>query len=300
MRRGLRCFALLAAALLCQSARAQGRIDCAAFESRIMAQKIHYCVMLPPGYDSAAAAKPPRLYPVLYFLHGLGDNEQTLFKSGGWNTIEDLRQQHKISDFLVAAPEGLATFYINSADGRTRYSDFFLKEFIPHVESHYSIRRQRASRGVSGVSMGGYGALRFAFANPELFSSVSAQSPALVSESPSPKTHPMPPSNPLSRVLAPVFGNPVDVRHWNQNSPFVLAKQNRAGILTSRLAIYFNCGQDDDFGFEDGVAELDRQLQAEHIPHESHIYPGNHGSEYFMAHLAETMMFHSRHFDAGK
>jgi S-formylglutathione hydrolase FrmB len=300
MRRRLSCFVLLAVAMPCQSARGQGRIDCNALQSRILAQKIHYCVMLPPSYDSGAAAKPPRLYPVLYFLHGLGDNEQTLFKSGGWNTIEDLRLQHKISEFLVAAPEGLATFYINSADGHTRYSDFFLKEFIPYVESHYSVRRQRASRAISGVSMGGYGALRFAFANPELFSSVSAQSPALVPESPRAKSRPMPPSNPLSRVLGPVFGNPIDVRHWNQNSPFVLAKTNRVAILASRLAIYFNCGKDDDFGFEEGVAELDRQLQGEHIPHESHIYPGNHSSEYFLAHLAETMVFHSRYFDGGK
>jgi S-formylglutathione hydrolase FrmB len=148
--------------------------------------------------------------------------------------------------------------------------------------------------------MGGYGALRFAFANPETFSSVSAQSPALVSESPRLRTRPMPPSNPLDRLLTPVFGNPVDVPHWNQNSPFVLAKQSRAKILSTRLAIYFNCGQDDDFGFERGAAELHRQLQAERIPHEYHIYPGNHSSEYFLAHLAETMIFHSRNFGADK
>jgi len=286
--------------LLVTAAHAQGRIDCNSFQSRMLAQKVHYCVMLPPAYDAATTAKPPRLYPVLYFLHGLGDNEQTLFKSGGWNTIEDLRQQYKISNFLVVAPEGFATFYINSADGHTRYSDFFVREFMPYIESHYSIRNGRASRAISGVSMGGYGALRFAFANPEMFSSVSAQSPALVSESPRETSHAIPSSNPLGRMLAPVFGNPVDVRHWNQNSPFVLAKQNRAKILASRLEIYFNCGQDDDFGFEEGVAELNRQLNTEHIPHESHIYPGNHGSEYFLTHLAETMIFHSRRFAAGK
>ena len=291
---------LLIVLLLISAARAQGRIDCSALPSRVLTQKIHYCVMLPSTYDTATTAKPPRLYPVLYFLHGLGDNEQTLFKSGGWNTIEDLRQQHQISDFLVVAPEGLASFYINSADGRTRYSDFFLRELIPYIESHYAIRRQRASRAISGVSMGGYGALRFAFAHPDLFSSVSAQSPALVSESPRASAHSMPSPNPLGRMLAPVFGNPVDVRHWNQNSPFVLAKQNRGKILATRLAIYFNCGLDDEFGFERGASELHRQLQSEHIPHESHLYSGNHSSEYFLAHMGETMVFHSRNFAAAK
>jgi S-formylglutathione hydrolase FrmB len=144
--------------------------------------------MLPPDYDAATAGHSPRRYPVLYFLHGLGDNEQTLFKGGGWDLIQDLRQKGQISDFLIVAPEGRRSFYINSADGRVRYSDFFIREFIPYLESHYSIRRERSARAISGFSMGGYGALRFAFAHPELFSSVSAQSAALIAEPPQPET----------------------------------------------------------------------------------------------------------------
>ena len=127
---------------------------------------------------------PPQRYPVLYFLHGLGDNEQTLFNSGGWTLLDDLRSQHKMGDFLIVAPEGRRSFYINSADGSVRYSDFFLQEFLPHIESKYRIRPGRAGRAISGISMGGYGALRFAFAHPELFSAVSAQSAALITESP--------------------------------------------------------------------------------------------------------------------
>ncbi len=299
MRR-LLCLILFVVPLLFSSVQAQGRIDCNALQSRVLGQKMHYCVMLPSSYDAATVGHSPRRYPVLYFLHGLGDNEQTLFKSGGWNLIEDLRQQNKISDFLVVAPEARGTFYINSADGRTRYSDFFLREFMPYIEAHYSIRRERSARAISGVSMGGYGALRFAMANPEMFSSVSAQSAALMAEPLGKPARGIPSGSPLEGILGPVFGNPVDLRHWGQNSPFVLAKQNRTRIVATRLAIYLNCGRDDDFGFERGAAELDRQLQAEGIPHEFHLYPGNHGSEYFMAHLGETMIFHSRAFAAVK
>ena len=165
-------------------AHAQGRIDCNALKSSILGETVHYCVMLPPDYDAAVAAHPPRRYPVLYYLHGLGDNEQTLFKTGGWTLIEDLRQQKQIGDFLVVAPEGKSTFYINSADGRVRYNDFFFREFIPYIETHYSIRRERSARAISGVSMGGYGALHFGFGHPEMFSSVSAQSAALITELP--------------------------------------------------------------------------------------------------------------------
>jgi len=144
--------------------------------------------------------------------------------------------------FFVVVPEGERSFYINSADGRVRYSDFFIREFMPYIESRYSIRRERSARAISGVSMGGYGALRFAFAYPELFSSVSAQSAALISQSPR-QTETMPMLTPLSGLLGSVFGNPVDLHHWNQNSPFVLAKRNRASIRTTKLSIYFNCGR---------------------------------------------------------
>ncbi len=303
MRRCLRWFMFfLAPVLLGLSlgrAHAQGRIDCNALPSRILGETVRYCVMLPPGYDAATGGHSPRRYPVLYFLHGLGDNEQTLFKGGGWDLIEDLRQKGQISDFLVVVPEGKRSFYINSADGRVRYSDFFIREFIPHIESHYSIRRERSARAISGVSMGGYGALRFAFAYPELFSSVSAQSAALIVAPPQQAGARATPT-PLSGLLRAVFGNPIDVPHWNQNSPFVLAKRNRALIKTTKLSIYFNCGQDDEFGFEQGAKELDRQLQAEGIAHEYRLYPGNHDAAYFLAHLGEVMMFHSRAFAVGK
>jgi S-formylglutathione hydrolase FrmB len=297
-------FALLVLLLLpFIQAHAQGRIDCNALQSRILAQSVHYCVMLPPDYDSAVAGRNPRRYPVLYFLHGLGNNEQTLFKGGGWDEVQELRRRGEIVDFLMVAPEGKSSFYINSADGRTRYSDFFIREFIPYIEAHYSIRRERSARGITGVAMGGYGALRFAFAYPDLFSSVSAQSAALISENPQQveNSHSESPvGGMLGGTLRAVFGNPVDVPHWNRNSPFVLAKQNRTQIRATRLSIYFNCGREDEFGFEKGAADLDRQLTAEGIFHEFRLYPGNHSAEYFLEHFGETLKFHSRVFTSAE
>ena len=297
MRCCLKWAALLFVPFLFTQAYAQGRIDCSVLHSRILAQEVHYCVMLPPGYAAATVGPPSRRYPVLYFLHGLGENQQTLFKTGGWNVIQDLRQQGQISDFLVVAPEGKSSFYINSADGRVRYSDFFVREFIPYIETHYSVHKERAARAISGVSMGGYGALRFAFAYPELFSSVSAQSAALITESPRQINAMMHSGTPLGRMLG-AFGNPINIAHWNQNSPFVLAKQNRARI--TKLAIYFNCGNDDEFGFENGAEALHTQLQVEGVRHEFHLFPGNHGAAYFLAHLDEVLKFHSRAFAAAQ
>lgn len=293
MIRALRlgCFFLLLAAV---SAAAQSRIDCGAMNSRILKQVVHYCVYLPAGYDAGSAQHPPQRYPVLYFLHGLGDNEQTLFNSGGWTLLDDLRSRHKMGDFLIAAPEGRRSFYVNSADGSVLYSDFFLREFLPHIESKFRIRAGRAGRAISGISMGGYGALRFAFAHPELFSAVSAQSAALITESPRELDAASQTGSPLVGVLGAVFGKPIHLPHWNENSPFVLAKRN--AVALRKTAIYFNCGQDDNYGFEKGAAALHDELQEEKVKHEYHAYPGDHSLSYFMAHFDEVMEFHSKAF----
>ena len=275
-------------------ASAQSRIDCSALNSRILKRVAHYCVYLPPGYDAGASEQPAKRYPVLYFLHGLGDNEQTLFNSGGWTLLDDLRAQHKMGEFLIAAPEGGRSFYINSADNSVRYSDFFLQEFLPHIEGKYRIRSGREGRAISGISMGGYGALRFAFAHPELFSAVSAQSAALITESPQELDAASRAGAPLAGVLAAVFGHPINVAHWNENSPFVLAKRNGAALR--KLAIYFNCGQDDNYGFEKGAAALHEELQKENVKHEYRPYPSDHSLQYFLSHFAEVMEFHSRAF----
>jgi S-formylglutathione hydrolase FrmB len=276
------------------SAAAQSRIDCSALNSQILKQVVHYCVYLPAGYDASAALLPAKRYPILYFLHGLGDNEQTLFNGGGWTLLDDLRNQHKMGDFLIVSPEGRRSFYINSADGAVRYNDFFLQEFIPQIEGKYRIRAGRAGRAISGISMGGYGALRFAFAHPELFSAASAQSAALITESPQALDSASRTGAPLAGVLTPVFGNPINVPHWNENSTFVLAKKNAAALR--KVAIYFNCGQDDNYGFEKGAAALHEELQRAEVKHEYHPYPGDHSLTYFLSHFAEVMEFHSKAF----
>jgi S-formylglutathione hydrolase FrmB len=280
--------------ILSFAAHAQSRIDCNAMSSRILKHPVHYCVYLPASYDASAAKQPPQRYPILYFLHGLGDNEQTLFNSGGWTLIDDLRQQHKLGEFLIVAPEGGRSFYINSADGRVRYNDFFVQEFLPLIESKYRIEKQRNKRAISGISMGGYGALRFAFSHPEMFSAASAQSAALITETPQEIDNGIRSGMQLGKLLANVFGDPIEVRHWEENNPFVLARRNAAEL--KKVAIYFNCGQDDNYGFEKGAAALNDELNKEAVKHVYHAYPGDHSITYFLTHFEEVMEFHSQAF----
>src|ERR1035438_7885130 len=98
----------------------------------------------------------------------------------------------------------------------------------------------------------------------------------------------------LSGLLGRVFGDPIDLHHWNENSPFVLAKRNRTPIRTSGLSIYFNCGRDDEFGFDKGAEKLHRQLQAEGTRQKYPLYPANHGANFFLAPLVKLINFNSR------
>jgi S-formylglutathione hydrolase FrmB len=275
-------------------ARAQSRIDCSLLQSHILKRNVHYCVQVPGNYDKKDAAGEPQRFPVLYYLHGLGDNEQSFSRSGGWALIEDLRAQGKIGDFLIVAPEGFASFYINSADGKERYSDFFLREFMPYIEKKYRVLPGGDARALTGISMGGFGALRFAFAYPEMFSAVSAQSAAVILETPEQLNTMAQERSEMADAFAPLLGNPINIAHWKANDPFTLAHKNKAAL--KKMAIYFNCGQTDDFGFEHGAAALDKQLSSEGIAHEYHPYPGGHSMNYFLSHLGEVIEFHSRAF----
>ena len=169
------------------SAMAQERADCHPFRSTILHSSVGYCVFLPASYSSADART--KRYPVLYMLHALGGNQQSMVESGEWNLLQDLRKEKKIGEFLVVAPDGSDSFYINSQDGKTLYGDFFLREFMPFIEKTYRVRDEREARGITGFSMGGYGAFRIAFAHPELFGSVSAHSAVFLRV---PRREPMP------------------------------------------------------------------------------------------------------------
>lgn len=280
-------FALLClAAVEPASATSLGRIECRSMTSRILGHDVHYCAILPPSYDSSKT----RHYPVLYFLHGLGGNEQLLVTSGGWNLVEDLWEQHHIGEFLIVTPDADTSFYINSRDGHIRYEDFFIREFIPFIDRVYRVDVSRSSRGIEGISMGGYGALHLAFRHPELFVSVSANSAALMDKLPDVKFV-NPRQSTLLRLLR-VFGTPPDPVFWQRNSPLTLA---RTAHLAG-LRIYFDCGTEDDYGFERGARLLDRILTSRGIPHEFHLYPGGHNWQYFAAHLPAVLEFHSRAF----
>ncbi len=287
MRSVFRPFALVIAIFLVSqpgAAHAQGRAECSVIKSTILARNVRYCAFLPASFDQDKTKK----YPVLYYLHGLGDNEQSLLNLGGWDMIEELRHEGKVGDFIVLAPNGGHGFFINSADGKIRYEDFLMKEFMPQMEKKYRAEGTPAARGITGVSMGGYGALRLAFKYPKEFEAVSAQMPALVADIPE-NFNAGGPGSPLG-MMGDVFGSPFNRAYWDRNNVFTFAKNDPAAEL-KRLKIYFDVGSNDDYGFDRGAEKLHQLLDSRGVPNEFHVYPGRHDPQFAMRHFAGVVEF---------
>lgn len=281
--RGLLAACLLAVALV-PAARAQGRAECATVKSAVLARPVRYCAYLPASFDTDKA----RRFPVLYYLHGLGDNEQSLLNMGGWDLIEELRRKGKIGEFIVLAPNAGHTFFLSSADGKVNYEEFLLKEFMPQMEKKYRVDGVAARRGVTGVSMGGFGALRLGFKYPQQFAAVSAQMPALIAEIPANFTAGGP-GSPAS-MMGDVFGAPFNRTYFERNNVFYFARTTPAAQL-KRLKIYFDVGNNDDYGFEQGAEKLHQLLDSRAVPNEFHVYPGRHDPQFVMRHFGEVMQF---------
>jgi len=279
-------FALAFAPLL----HAQGRAARFVIKSQILGRPVRYCAFLPASFDQDKT----RRYPVLYFLHGLEDNEESLLNFGGWDVVSELRSKGKIGDFVILAPSAGHTFYINSENGKVRYEDFLMKEFMPEMEKRYRAAGTRATRGITGISMGGYGALRLAFRYPDEFAAVSAQMPALITNVP--KDLGASAQGGPGALLGDVFGSR---DYFDRKNVFYFARTESAASL-KRMKIYFDVGSNDDYGFEQGAQELDKLLRSRGIPHEFHIYPGGHTAQFVISHFSDVVQFQWIAIGAGK
>jgi S-formylglutathione hydrolase FrmB len=276
---------LFALAAMCAAQPvAASKVECATFQSHILARAVPYCVVLPPSYGE----QTQRRFPVSYYLHGLGDNEQSLIHLGGWAVYDRLLREKKIGDMVLIAPAGFTSFYINSRDGSFRYEDFFLREFMPAMEKRYRVATSRAQRGIMGISMGGFGALHYGFKYPEKFAAVSANMPALIPHLPEQLSQDW-----QRRLMGEIFGDPPDLKYYERNSVFHLARTAPPGEL-KRMTIYFDCGAQDRYHFYLGTKALDELLASEGVPHEAHIYPGGHDWPYVLEHLAASLEAQSR------
>jgi S-formylglutathione hydrolase FrmB len=265
------------------------QVEYKSFPSKLLGRELKYGVYLPPSYSSS----PNKKYPVLYFLHGLFEDETRWSTRGQTDQIMNrMIAQGKIGEFIVAIPYGGTSFYTNRRDGSEKWEDAIVTEFIPLIESSYRINATRATRGISGTSMGGYGALKIAMKHPDLFGSASAHSAVLLQDLSAAKVS----AGRLQRfqdMFDKIYGINQDLTYWEANNPMTLAKDTKK---LNGLKLYFDCGTEDDYGFDVGARQLDEMLTKAGYAHESHLYPGRHGWDYAMQHTNESLLFHWKAF----
>ncbi|HKS41602.1 MAG TPA: alpha/beta hydrolase family protein [Blastocatellia bacterium] len=252
-------------------------VEYGSLQSSSLGKELKFAVQLPPSYKTDAK----RRYAVLYFLHGMFGNEGEFQRRGVAAAVAKLRGEGKIGDFIIVAPAGENSFYLNSKPG-VRYEDAIIKDLIPYIEKNYRTMGTPAGRAIQGISMGGWGAMLLAFKHPEMFSSVTTHSAALFEELPHP-TGTDRRSQFMLKLIGNIFGDPPDEEFFRISNPVFVAESNAAAIKKSGIKIYFDCGEQDRYGFQTSNKAFDERLTKLGIPHEFHLFPGNHGWEYMIS-----------------
>jgi enterochelin esterase-like enzyme len=157
-----------------------GTLTSASFRSATLGENVNYNVYLPAGYSSTA-----KRYPVLYLLHGRGDSMSAWTQVKG--KLDQLIADGSIPATIAIMPDApwssRASYYVDSAyrgaDPGRPVETAFTQDLIAHVDSTYRTLASRDGRIVGGYSMGGYGALRYSIAHPDLFAASIVLSPAV-------------------------------------------------------------------------------------------------------------------------
>lgn len=239
--------------------------------SALMSREVPYRVVLPRGYDSAAGRS--RRWPVVYLLHGLSGHYDNWTNKNPGGLVTD--------DFIIVTPEGGDGWYTDSATVPSdRYESYLMQELIPEIDARYRTISERRGRAVAGLSMGGYGSIKFGLKYPDRFYMVGSFSGALDAPTRAQASKSLRPS------LDSVYGPADSETRW-RNDIFWIADLMAPDDIAKLPFIYIDCGTEDPFfGINDGFSEL---LLRKKIPHEFRQLPGRHEWPYWNVQVHEFL-----------
>lgn len=252
--------------------------------SKILKMERKYAVYLPPDYETSE-----RSYPVLYLLHGAGDDQTGWVQFGEVLNIADKAiNEGKATPMIIIMPDANTGTrgYENNAAGTWRYEDFFFEELVPFVEKKYRIKAEKRYRAISGLSMGGYGSFTYAIHHPELFSSACPLSAA---------TGPQSLEDTRTRLKRdnPTMADSIIEKYFKRQSVVSLVNAIPDSLKRS-VRWYIDCG-DDDFLYE-GNSLVHIAMRKKEIPHEFRIRDGAHNWTYWRTALPVVLEFVSMGF----
>lgn len=244
-----------------------------------------FCIFNFAYYESSQ-----RSYPVVYLLHGFSDDETGWIQFGQAGEIADKGiAEGAFPECILIMPDGKVTWYCNSADGKDRWEDMFIQEFIPGVEKEYRIRSKKEFRAIARLSMGGYGALGLSMRNPDVFSSCVALSSGTFSD----EEIIIQPNIQYYTFFKNIFGNELKgearlTEAWKANNPLHLIHTVPAEKLKG-IRFYIDCG-DDDFLYK-GNSLLHIEMRDLNINHEYRVRNGGHSWSYWRTGLYDGLKF---------
>ena len=273
-------------ALSCRSA--DPRSPTVVFRTPALPAPACYRVFLPPSYAASS-----RSYPVLYFLHdGFGDRD-VLFRQGAAARLEEAMRRGTIPEFLVVCPDGDGSWFSNYHDGSRRYEDYVAFDLPRDVESRFRVLPGVSHRGITGISMGGYGAVKIALHHPDLYGSVSSLSGALI---------------PLEwedvqllfwlarRQVERVFGSSPTDNSLRENDLWqMFAEGERRSVP---FEVFLLAGTEDKYRLDRVAAQYADFLNRHGIRTEARLEPGIHDWPYWKTAFLEIAAWHGRKFEA--
>lgn len=269
--------AALGLCLLAPAAAAEVRST--SFASKALGREVAVVVQLPPSYEKS----PGRRFPYVIALHGLFESPAFWERRGLAAVVDRLWSEGRLPEFVLVAVDGGNSFFVNSPLGR--YEDLVTEDAVDWTEATFRVQKGREARGLWGVSMGGYAALRIAFTHPGAFFAVATHSAMLLEAIPSREQGA---GRWQMDAFRGVFGDPIDPALWARNDPLKVAV--RAAPATAP-ALRFDCGAQDRYGLAHGNAALHRVLEARGVRHEFATPPGDHGYEYVLSVAEDGLRF---------
>jgi len=254
-------------------------------KSSILGRDVKYTIYFPADYDYSQ-----RSYPVVYLLHGYTDDNTGWLQFGEINRYADKAiADGTIPPMIIVMPNGDSSWYINSFNGKEKYEDFFVKEFMPSIEKTYRIKAEKKYRGIAGLSMGGFGTLIYSLKYPELFAAAAPLSAAVFDDN---ALQTMPNQN-YETVFGQLFGPGLKDKerlnqNWYDNSILKIVDTKSAADL-KKVKYWIDCG-DDDF-LTKGNCLLHIALVEKGVPHEYRVRDGAHNWTYWRTGITDALHF---------
>lgn len=257
-------------------------------KSKILNMDRKFSVYLPPDYETSS-----RSYPVLYLLHGSGDDQTGWVQFGEVNYIADKAiKEGKSTAMIIVMPDANTgrRGYFNSIKGDFQYEDFFFKELIPFIEKTYRVRAEKQYRAIAGLSMGGGGTIIYALHHPEMFATACPLSASIRRQ-----------TDNRNRRSADIVGpqpTTEQLDSFSKQHDAIYLVENMPDAQKTQVRWYIDCGDDDSLS--EGNSLLHIAMRKKEIPHEFRVRDGAHNWSYWREALPEVMDFISQGFHRSK